>query len=140
MNRKKRTEILIRGSADVAGKLAREILNKYDVTTVEKSNNGMVMVKIRESAQRSLFYLGEVFITECKVMISGCLGIGMVKGAEPELAYSLAVVDAACNADLPETKAWDALLLLEESHINQAYTASMQKILKTKVSFDTMDV
>ena len=140
MNRKKRTEILIRGSADVAGKLAREILNRYDVTTVEEANNGMVMVKIRESAQRSLFYLGEVFITECKVMINGHLGIGMVKGHEPEIAYSLAVIDAACNADLPETKAWEGLLLLEQNRINKAYAAFMQKILKTKVNFDTMDV
>lgn len=140
MNRKKRTEILIRGSADVAGKLAREILHKYEVTTVEKSNNGMVMVKVRESARRSLFYLGEVLITECKVMVNGCLGIGMVKGHEPELAYSLAVVDAACNADLPETKAWDDILLREQSRANQEYAASIQKILKTKVNFDTMDV
>ena len=140
MNRKKRTEILIRGSAGVAGKLAEEILHRYDVTTVEKSNNGMVMVKVRESAQRSLFYLGEVFITECKVMVNGHLGIGMVRGHEPELAYSLAVVDAACNANLPETKDWDALLLLEESRIHQAYAASMKKIIKTKVNFDTMDV
>ena len=41
------------------------------------------MVKVRESAQRTLFYLGEVLITECKVMINGFLGIGMVKGHEP---------------------------------------------------------
>ncbi len=140
MNRKKRTEILIKGSADVAENLAQEIMNIYDVRTVEASNNGMVMVKVRESAQRTLFYLGEVLITECKVMINGYLGIGIVKGHEPELAYNLAIIDAAYNADLPETKAWTALLLIEESRFNQEDVALKNKILKTKVNFDTMNV
>lgn len=140
MNRKRRTEILIKGSADIAGKLAQEIINGYDIRTVEESNNGMVMVKVRESAKRSLFYLGEVLITECKVMINGYLGIGMVKGHEPVLAYNLAVIDAAYNRNLPETKEWKDILLVEESRINQEYTTFRNKILKTKVNFDTMDV
>jgi len=140
MQRKRRTEILIQGSADAAGKLAQEIMDLYDIRTIEESNNGMVMVKVRESAERTLFYLGEVLITECKVMINGFLGIGMVKGHEPALAYHLAVIDAAYNGDLPETKRWSDILLLEESRINQEDVTLQKKILKTKVNFDTMDV
>lgn len=140
MIRKKRTEILIKGSAEVSENFAQEILTAYDVKTIEEANNGLVMVKVRESAQRSLFYLGEVLITECKVMISGSLGIGMVKGHEPKLAYNLAIIDAAYNANLTETKEWAKVLLLEEVQINQAWEALRNKILKTKVNFDTMDV
>ncbi|MHB8125536.1 MAG: phosphonate C-P lyase system protein PhnG [Desulfitobacteriaceae bacterium] len=140
MIRKKRTEILIKGSFDVSVKLAQEIIAKYDVQTIEETNNGLVMVKVREGAKRSLFYLGEVFITESKVMINGSLGIGMVKGHEPELAYNLAIIDAAYNADLPEIKAWTTILLLEEDRLNQEYAVFKNKVLKTKVNFDTMDV
>lgn len=140
MIRKKRTEILIKGSAEVPVKLAQEILTVYDVKTIEEPNNSLVMVKVRESAKRSLFYLGEVLITECKVMIKGSLGIGMVKGHEPALAYNLAIIDAAYNANLPETKEWTNDLLLEEVQINEACEALKNKVLKTKVNFDTMDV
>ena len=69
MIRKQRTQILIKGSAEVSVNLAQEILTVYEVKTLEEPNNSLVMVKVRESAQRSLFYLGEVLITECKVMI-----------------------------------------------------------------------
>ncbi len=140
MNRKKRTEILIRGSAGIASQLAQEILDLYAVSIVEESHDGMVMVKMRESAQRSLFYLGEVLITECKVMINGDLGIGMVKGHEPELARNLAVIDAAYNGNLPETKLWKDILLAEDSRINQENGKFADSILKTKVNFETMNV
>lgn len=140
MIRKKRTEILIKGSAEVSAKLAREILRVYDVKTIEESNNSLVMVKVRESGQRSLFYLGEVLITECKVMIKGILGIGMIKGYEPKLAYNLAVIDAAYNASLPETKKWTNILLVEEVKIYEESEAIKKKVLKTKVNFNTMDV
>ena len=140
MNRKRRTEILIKGSADTAERLAQEIMNLYDIRTIEESRNGMVMVKVRESAQRTLFYLGEVLITECKVMINGFLGIGMVKGHEPDLAYNLAIIDAAYNGALLETKNWSDILLLEESRIYQEYLTLKDRILKTKVNFDTMNI
>lgn len=140
MIRRQRTEILIKGSAEVSAKLAQEIVSIYDVRTIEEPNNSLVMVKVRESAQRSLFYLGEVFITECKVMINGHLGIGMVKGHEETLAYNLAIIDAAYNAGLAETKAWQKVLLLEEAHINEKCEVLKNKVLKTKVNFATMDV
>lgn len=140
MKRKQRTEILLKSPQGLAEKLGQEILMKYSVKSIEEPNNGLVMVKVRETAKRQLFYLGEVFITECKVMINGHLGIGMVKGHEPELAYNLAVIDAAYNADLQETKEWKKTLLHEEYEIQQNEEALRNKILKTKVNFETMDI
>ncbi len=102
MNRKKRTVILLKGSFNVVTKLAQEVLRKYNVTTIKEPNSGLVMIKVRETSKKSLFYLGEVFVTECKVLINSCLGIGIVKGQEPDLAYYLAIIDAAYNAYLPE--------------------------------------
>ncbi|MDA8221277.1 MAG: phosphonate C-P lyase system protein PhnG [Desulfitobacterium hafniense] len=140
MIRKRRTMILIKGSSDVPAKLAQKIQDSYEVKTIEESNNGLVMIKVREKAKQSLFYLGEVLITECKVMINGFLGIGMVQGHQPELAYNLAVIDAAYNASLAETNAWTKVLLIEENRINKENQAFMNKVLKTRVNFDTMNV
>lgn len=138
--RKRRTEILLKGSKDISVKLAQEIRNKYEVKTVEEPNPGTVMVKVREQAQGSLFYLGEVLVTECKVMIDGALGMGIVAGDEPELASDLAVIDAAYNGELPETKAWAGVLLMEEDRRARKNKVLKNKILKTKVNFETMDV
>lgn len=140
MNRKKRTEILIRGSSNLSRTLARQIIENHEVITIEIPNNGLVMVKVREGVKRSLFYLGEVLVTECKVMINGSLGIGMVKGYEEELAYNLAVIDAAYQAGLPETGAWTEELLAEEERIEKQSAEVAGKILKTKVNFETMNV
>ncbi|MFM1652174.1 phosphonate C-P lyase system protein PhnG [Brevibacillus sp. B_LB10_24] len=139
MKRKQRTEILINGSAELAAALAQEIENRYQVTTIEEPNHGLVMVKVRETAQKSLFYLGEVFVTECKVQIEGCMGIGILKGDEPERAYDLAVIDAAYEAVLKETAAWSALLQAEADRIANERKAFAAKIRRTKVDFETMD-
>ena len=131
---------MLKSPRELAEKLGQEILINYPVKSSEEPNNGLVMVKVRETAKRHLFYLGEVFITECKVMVNGHLGIGMVKGHEPELVYNLAVIDAAYNAELPETKEWTKALLCEDDLIQQNHEALKSKILKTKVNFETMCV
>lgn len=139
MRRKKRTEILINGSTDFAAALAKDILGKYGAETIEEPNDGLVMIKVRESAKKSLFYLGEVFVTECKVRINDSVGIGIVAGHDRELAYHLAVIDAAYMAGIEETERWENLLLEEERMIESERTSRMNQVLKTKVSFETMD-
>jgi len=140
MKRKQRTEILLNSPRHLAERLALEIFSHYVIRNVEEPNNGLVMVKVRETAKQGLFYLGEVFITECKVMIEGQLGIGMVQGHKTELAYHLAIIDAAYNAELPETFGWTDLLLAEKRVIEEKRAAQQAKILKTRVNFETMQV
>lgn len=140
MNRRKRTEILIKGDQNIAEKLALEINKNYEVKVVQESENGLVMVKMREAAQKSLFYLGEVLITEAKVQINEELGIGIVSGNKPDLAYYLAVIDAAYNANIKETSKWNTLLQEEQIRINNEIQNQQLNILKTKVNFETMDM
>lgn len=140
MKRRRRTEILIKGSMELARRLSEEIEEKYAIKVIEEPDNGLVMVKMREAAQKSLFYLGEVFVTEIKVQIKDKLGIGIVTGNNQELAYYLAVIDAACNAGLEETGNWEQQLLDEEINIQKKTEEVQGKILKTKVNFETMDV
>ncbi len=139
MNRKRRTEILINGSKDLSRTLAAQIEGKYDVKIVEEPNNGLVMIKMREGSKKSLFYLGEVLVTEAKVQIEGQLGIGIVKGIDLDLAYWLAVVDAAYNADLEEIESWEKILEEEEIKINNEVVKLQSKVLMTKVNFETMN-
>lgn len=139
MDRRRRTEILIKGSMEIAKKMSLEISEKYKVKVIEEPNSGLVMIKMREDAKKSLFYLGEVLITEAKVEVNGKLGIGIVRGDKGELSYCLSVIDAAYNADLEETEGWDEILLKEEKRIDEEMKKYEAQILKTKVNFDTMN-
>jgi alpha-D-ribose 1-methylphosphonate 5-triphosphate synthase subunit PhnG len=139
MNRRRRTEILIKGSMEIAKKMFMEISQKYEVKIIEEPNSGLVMIKMREEAQKSLFYLGEILVTEAKVQVNGKLGIGIARGNEDELSYWLAVIDAAYNANLEETKEWERLLENEEERINEQIIKYQSRVLETKVNFDTMN-
>jgi alpha-D-ribose 1-methylphosphonate 5-triphosphate synthase subunit PhnG len=138
VNRKRRTEILIKGSSEIAKIISLEIEEKYIVKVVEEPNYGLVMVKIREGAKRTLFYIGEVLVTEAKVLIQGKLGIGIVSGNNSELAYNLGVIDAAYNASLEETKSWEEILVSEEIKIKKERNKREAKTLMTKVNFENM--
>ena len=98
------------------------------------------MIKMRETAKKSLFYLGEVLVTETKVQINQSFGIGIVVGDEEELSYQLAVIDAAYEANLVETKKWTLLFEEEEKRIQKNRSKQEAAILKTKVNFEMMDV
>ncbi|WP_053360777.1 phosphonate C-P lyase system protein PhnG [Bacillus sp. FJAT-27251] len=140
MKRRRRTEVLIHGSQKLSSQLAENIRQNYQVEVIQSPENGLVMMKMRETSQKSLFYPGEVFVTECKVQIGETIGIGIVAGDYPELAENLAVIDAAYEAELPETGSWAGLLEQEEQNIRQQRDGARQAILKTKVDFETMDV
>ncbi len=140
MKRKTRTEILVKGSPLLAQKLANQILGRYPVEIVQKPHNSLVMMKVRENAQRSLFYLGELVVTECKVKIQQSFGLGIAQGHQSDLAYHLAIIDAAYRANLAEISSWEPLLEAEKNSIDQKELINQKKILQTKVNFDTMNI
>lgn len=140
MKRKKRTRILIDGSREVAKKLASQIEGSYVVEIIMQPQEALTMIKMRETAKKTQFYLGEILVTECKVQVNNQGGIGIVVGLDEELAYQLAIIDAAFEANLIETHNWLPLLEAEELNIKTRLKAEEAKIYKTKVQFETMDV
>jgi len=106
---------------------------------VEEPRGGLVMLKLRETAKNSLFYMGELLVTEAKVQIEGRMGLGIIAGDDPEAARDLAVIDAACNAGVPETGEWEGLLLAEEERIAVREAQESARIARTTVDFESMD-
>jgi len=137
--RNRRTTILINGKREVSRQISNEISTHYPIVQLEESNEGLVMVRMRESAQNSLFNLGEVLITEAKVMINNSIGIGIVEGHRSDMAQDLAVIDAAWVARLPECDRWETLLLAEEKAIIARRNPETRSVLDTRVRFETMD-
>ncbi len=140
VNRRRRTKILIDGKKELPRELATSILKKYDIKILAEPQEALVMVKMRETAKKSLFYLGEVLVTETKVQLNKKTGIGLVVGHDEELSYWLAIIDAAYQANIPEIIDWEPYLVVEEANILAEKKRQQAKILKTKVNFETMDV
>ena len=140
MNRKRRCKVLIDGNSKIAEQLATVIKSNYKINVLDVPNNGLVMMKMRENAKQSLFYIGEVAVIEARVEVQGSIGLGVLIGSDSKLAYNLAVIDAAYNANLPEILSWRDILLAEEGLIEKKIKSKTASILKTKVNFETMDV
>ena len=140
MKRRQRTEILIQGDSQLAQQFAESIMDTYECREILAPQYGLTMIKMRETAKNSLFYIGEVLITEAKVEINNRIGIGIVVGMKDELAKHLAIIDAAYKADLPETITWEAQLIEAEKQITKELAKKQAELFETKVSFETMEV
>lgn len=140
MKRRNRTEILIQEKGHLAKTLAETITAAYECREITAPKYGMTMIKMRETAKNSLFYMGEVLVTEAKVEIGNRIGIGIVAGMEVELAKHLAIIDAAYKADLPETILWEPQLITAGDEIRKEKARRQAELIGTKVNFETMEI
>lgn len=141
MQRNRRTRILVEDQTDLALQLAQEADGLFPVVVREPAHPGLMMTRVRESAQNTLFYLGEILVTRARVSINEQSGLGLLQGEEREKALALAVIDAAYPLLPDEKKAsWDALLQTAEEQIQLQQTIRHKQAAGTKVSFDTMEV
>ena len=140
MKRALRTKLLIEIGKTEAIEFAGEILNKYHVEEIQPPKLGLTMIKMRESAQQSLFYIGEVLITETKVKINDSFGIGIVIEEDEHLSRALAIIDAAYKEELPEAVSFEKELVKLEAEYQQQLEKEKCSIERTKVNFETMKV
>lgn len=142
MKRRERTRVLVEGDPEIARRIASEVEQATNVDVIDAPREELVMVKVRESARRSQFYVGEALMTTCRVKVCGTQGFGMLLGSSRDAAYALAVADAAfeCGGDSFDIAGWDALLCAEACRLDAEAAASRRAVEATKVDFSTMEV
>lgn len=141
MKRYERTQILVEGRPEVARRIAEQIELEHFVEVLDQPHEELVMVKVRESAQNTLFYLGEALMCSCRVCLDDkALGFGFALGDTRQKAYDLALVDAAYSTDFIQPKhEWDALLMEESERLRALKHQQQIEIEKTRVDFSVMD-
>lgn len=140
MKRAIRTKVLIEVGQREALEMANEIIGNYEVQEIQPPRQGLTMIKLRESAKNSLFYIGEVLVTETKVRIGNSFGTGIVMEENNDLSKALAVIDAAYKGNLPETENWLHILKELEQKLHNKLEQVKCSIERTKVNFDTMKI
>lgn len=141
MKRKERTQVLVEGDRDLLGSIAREVERTHDVEVVREPVEELVMLKMRESARRSQFYLGEALMTSCVVRIGEAYGYGMVLGEDRDKAFDLAIVDAAYTLSDPadDLSVHDERIAEEQERIAAQKRLRNEALLRTQVDFSTME-
>ncbi|MDY6065483.1 MAG: phosphonate C-P lyase system protein PhnG [Finegoldia sp.] len=139
MNRKRRTKIFIEYAQDEVKKMAEEIKDNLAFEYIQRPKERLVMIKARESAKNSLFYLGELLVTETKVRIKDRVGIGIVKGHDEELSEALAIADAAYKLKLDIVEDYEKVFEEREGEGLKKLQKQRNIIARTKVDFEMMN-
>lgn len=140
MKRKERTQILVHCHKTFLRKWAKRMQEEAEMKLLEEPAMGLTMITMRESAKQTLFYPGEVLISQAKVECNGVIGIGIIQGNQLQKAYDMAVIDAAYGAGLKTVSALETALIKEAKHQQEIKMKKIAKILETKVNFETMDI
>lgn len=145
MKRYERTRALVEGDPALARAIVCEVErdgSQGAVAVLDEPREELVMVQARETAQGSLFFLGEALTTSCRVRVGDAVGLGLVLGSDRCRAYELAVVDAVFSGAAGDAWAsrWDASLRAELARVEARDQREARCTAATKVDFSTMKV
>lgn len=85
MKRYERTRALVEGDPALARAIVCEVERdgaQDAVAVLDEPREELVMVQARETAQGSLFFLGEALMTSCRVRVGDAVGLGLVLGSD----------------------------------------------------------
>lgn len=116
-----------------------KLLADVELTVSHPPRTGLMMLTVKDSFDTD-FHLGEVLVTEARVLFCGCEGYGMVSGEAPRRALARAAADAvfrcADGADIQESL---RVFLHQEEAVEKTRQAeSGALVAATKVNFDLM--
>ncbi|KAF5415877.1 MAG: phosphonate C-P lyase system protein PhnG [Euryarchaeota archaeon] len=138
MNRDKRFELIARANSEWICGIAERILADTAVEVIKKPVGGMIMMRFKDTAEKCVFNLGEVLVTEAEVRIDEELGYAMIMGKDPEAALAGAILDAAVEAEHPLTPEIIDLLISEEVRRKEELQKTWANVATTKVDFEVM--
>lgn len=138
MTKKEMSSVLSQASAHEVASIAQPLKTKYRTGIIKGPIKSLVMVQVRESIKRSLFYLGEVLVTECIVDMEGTSGASVVKGDCFEKALNIAIIDAAINKQVEEYEEIECQITALGEFQKKSRAKRNGEILKSRVNFNVM--
>lgn len=136
MEKKRLFRILSKADQQILSDFAKEIQMSYETTVIKKPEKSLTMIKMREPVKESLFYLGEVMITEAIVEVGSHKGIAVTMGDNFEKTLNMSIIDAAVNGGI-----FTHMKELEELEKEQRLVEEKENAMymKTMVNFHSMD-
>lgn len=136
VEKKRLFTILARANKELLLTLSRDIQSEHPITIIKEPGKTLAMIQMREPVKESLFYLGEVIVSEAVVELDGVKGMAVTMGDDTDKTLNMAIIDAAINRGV--FTAMDTLMKLEEEQLDFLMRENAMH-LKTMVNFDSMD-
>lgn len=129
--------ILTHAPGDAVKALAEQVIPQLGEITVLQNRTGLVMLPYTDSAQGTVFHLGEVLVSEGHIRISGEIeGYGMVLGRDVEFALGVAVLDAALTAGI-RVEPITAFLTEQQAEQQTADRDELRMVEATRIEMET---
>lgn len=136
MKKRQISKILARADKGQVKKLAEEIKEKHTPVIIKAPEKSLAMIRMREPVKESLFYLGEVIVSEAIVDLDGAKGVAVLMGDDYDKVLDMAVIDAACNKGVFQR--YDLLEQMEKEQTLQLKKENAM-FMQTMVNFNSMD-
>jgi alpha-D-ribose 1-methylphosphonate 5-triphosphate synthase subunit PhnG len=136
MEKKRLSKILAKADRRDVAAMAADIRKTHRPVILKEPGKTLAMIKMREPVKQSLFYIGEVIVSEAVVEIDGIQGAAVVMGDDAEKTLDMAIIDAAINKGV--FTGMETLLRLEKGQ-NDMVMRENAMHLKTMVNFESMD-
>lgn len=130
------SQVIAEGRLEKLKEIAEAIVSKVPCRIISHPTPGMVMVKHIDPLEKTPFYMGEAYVTQCEVEVDSIMGYGCVLGDEPERAVYGAIVDAAASSESKFAGFIGLMLEEEAAYINEKWSKESKQIARTKVNFD----
>lgn len=134
MEKKRLFSIMNRADGNTIMSIAEKYKNNYSVVILKEPRKTLTMIKMREPVKNSLFYIGEVIVTEAVIELDGTKGIAVAMGDDFDKTLYMAIIDAAYNKGIFEE---DYLIELEKQQILVLEKENAMH-MKTMVNFNSM--
>jgi alpha-D-ribose 1-methylphosphonate 5-triphosphate synthase subunit PhnG len=108
------------------------------VEILQEPATSLVMMEASDPVSGGTFYVGEVLVTLCQVLVDGRLGCSTAIGDDEHRARAGALIDAALQTPLIDQSLL-AQLSEEERRIDRAHRAESALAARTQVHFETME-
>ena len=133
--------ILANATEEQACHLATVVLQAYPTSTVQVLSGpqqGLVMLRMRETVANSQFNAGEILVTEVKLELDGQFGYGMVIGTSSRHAMAIALVDAAMRKGESIALQLEQELIQLHQHIVEKQRQLYNLVASTRVNFEVI--
>jgi alpha-D-ribose 1-methylphosphonate 5-triphosphate synthase subunit PhnG len=129
--------ILTHAPAEAVKMLAEDVIPALGQIMVLNNRTGLVMIPFTDSAQGTVFHLGEVLVAEAHIRLPDeTEGYGMVIGRDVAFAMAVAVLDAALSTNIMAGRIGE--FLAEQKQAKQANdTELLRKVEATRVEMET---
>ena len=103
---------------------------------VLKSQSGLVMLPMRDTAKGTAFHLGEVLMSEAHIRKGDVHGYGMRRGHDLEASMAMALIDLAMSTDVRVSEC-EAFSAAEAKALKAKDDDVMRRVEATRVNMET---